>query len=103
MTPQDKKKLDKLANLLRDAQMLLKEVLGDSEAPQPTGTGTKTAFDSVSCLARLRTLNREAAEALLADLKQHELGAIFVDAGGPQADRKKAESMAHRANPMASV
>jgi hypothetical protein len=89
MTPQDKKKLEKLANLLREAQTLLRDLLGESEGRQNTPGSVRGGFDAVACLTQLRTLDRAAAEALLADLKQHELGAVFVQSGGPQADRKK--------------
>jgi len=89
MTPQDTKKLEKLAGLLREALTLLRDLLGESEARQHTPARARGAFDAASCLSQLRTLNRGAAETVLAGLKQHELGAVFVQAAGPQADRKK--------------
>ena len=89
MPPQDKKKLEKLASLLRESQTLLRDLLGKSEARQDTPASARGGIDAVACLSQLRTLDRAAAETFLADLKQHELGAIFVQSGGPQADRKK--------------
>jgi hypothetical protein len=89
MTPREKKKLLKLANVLGEAQALVQEILSDSGETGSEYYQDEGSFDAGSYLASLRKMGRSAAETKLADLKQHELGALFIEAGGPSADKKK--------------
>lgn len=87
MTPHQKKNLEKLVKALDEVKTLIGEILhesaGNSEPEPPSD------FDAASALTSLRTVDRSTAEKRLGVLKQHELGAIFVEAGGPSADKKK--------------
>lgn len=89
MTLRDRKKLEKLDGLLREAHALVKELLEEPESPRATSRGGAHTFDPAAYFVEMRTASRADAEARLAGLKQHELGSLFVHAGGPQAERKK--------------
>lgn len=87
MTPQQRRKLEKLLKSLEEGQTLIRELLqeggGDGEHESPPD------FDARACLESMRTLDRTAAEKQLSEMKQHELGAVFVESGGPSTDKKK--------------
>jgi hypothetical protein len=87
MTPQERKRLEKLLKVLDDGRAIVRELLqepvGDVE-PEPS-----PEFDARACLTSLRSLDRQAAEEQLSDMKQHELGAVFAASGGPATDKKK--------------
>lgn len=87
MNSTDRKKLERVERALREALALVQELRTAAEA-EPGGA-EKSSFDGEGAVLRCRDLGRDAAEAYLADLKQTELGAIFVAAGGPSTDRKK--------------
>lgn len=87
MTPQQKRKLEKLAKSLDEAQTLIREILQESICDVEYEPASE--FDSRAVLASLRTLERGTAEERLSAMKQHELGAVFVEAGGPSSDKKK--------------
>lgn len=87
MTPHQKRRLERLGKALEEAQTLIRELMHESinEVEQePT-----SEFDSRAVLASLRALERGTAEERLGALKQHELGAVFVETGGPSSDKKK--------------
>jgi hypothetical protein len=83
----DRKKLDRIERALEDALALVRE-LRSNETEEPTGV-TKQAFDGAEAARRIRELGRQNAEAYLDELKQSELGSVFVAAGGPGVDKKK--------------
>ena len=87
MNSTNRKKLERIERALREALALVQE-LGSSVDEVPPGA-EKISFDGEEAVQRCRELGRGAAEAYLADLKQTELGAIFVASGGPSTDRKK--------------
>ena len=87
MTPQQKKKLEKLLRALNEGQALIQELL--QESSENATSETTSEFDARAHLATLKQLDRSAAEQNLGELKQHELGAVFVESGGPSADKKK--------------
>lgn len=87
MTPQQKRKLERLAKALTEAQTLVRELLHESISDD--GHEPSSEFDSRAVLASLRTVERCTAEERLGAMKQHELGAVFVEAGGPSSDKKK--------------
>ncbi len=87
MSPHDKKRLERIARELEGALTAVREMLDGSEVS--AGRESTAEFDATGELARLRLLDRSAAESCLGELKQQELGALFVQAGGPAADRKK--------------
>ena len=87
MTPQERKKLEGLARTLEEALSFVRELL-PATAPARK-RDTHSDFDVQAILASLRTQDRPTAETRLSELKQHELGALFVAAGGPASDRKK--------------
>ncbi|MCV2219903.1 hypothetical protein [Thauera sp. Sel9] len=87
MTPHQKRRLERLAKALDEAQTLIRELLHESTSDveqEPT-----PEFDARAVLTSLRTVERGAAEERLGAMKQHELGAVFVEAGGPSSDKKK--------------
>ena len=87
MNSTDRKKLERVERALREALALVQELrTTDEEEPS---SAEKTSFDGDGAVRRCRELGRSAAEAYLGDLKQTELGAIFVASGGPSTDRKK--------------
>lgn len=87
MTPQQKRKLERLAKALNEAQTLIRELLHESISDDDHDPSSE--FDSRAVLASLRTVERSTAEGRLGTMKQHELGAVFVEAGGPSSDKKK--------------
>lgn len=87
MTPQQKRKLEKLSRVLDEAQSLLSELLSASE--ESIGHEHQTDFDARSFLVTLRNDSRGDAECRLGAMKQSELGAVFVESGGPSGDKKK--------------
>ena len=87
MTPQERKKLERIARSLQESLNFVRELL--NEADPGADREAAAEFDSAGELGLLRGLDRGAAEARLTQLKQRELGAIFAQANGPAADRKK--------------
>ena len=87
MNTTDRKKLDRIEKALEDALALVRE-LRPSVADELTGA-EKPTFDGEEAVRRSRELGRQDAEAYLGELKQSELGAVFVAAGGPGVDKKK--------------
>lgn len=87
MTPHERKKLERIARTLEESLSFVRELLHDA-APSQDREGAAN-FDAAGELHRLRSLERTAVEARLGELKQHELGTVFAQAGGPSADRKK--------------
>ena len=87
MTPHERKKLDRIARSLEDSLAFVHDLLNDSADIQEKEAASN--FDASAELASLKQLERWTAEQRLSELKQHELGAIFVKAGGPSADKKK--------------
>lgn len=83
----DRKKLDRIERALVDALELVRE-LRATEADEPAAA-EKPSFDGEEAVRRSRELGRQNAEAYLGELKQTELGAVFVAAGGPSVDKKK--------------
>lgn len=90
MTPHQKRKLERLATALDEAQRLIRELL--HEPINDLEQKHTTEFDTVAVLASLKHIDREVAEQQLSALKHYELGAIFVEAGGPSSDKKKPKS-----------
>lgn len=89
MTPQQRKKLEKLLKTLDESQALIRELLCDSARDGSAGHTPPHDFDARALLVSLKAHERSAAEQQLSELKQHELGAIFVESGGPSTDKKK--------------
>lgn len=87
MTPHERRKLDRIARSLEDSLAFVRDLLNDSADMQEKEVASN--FDAAAELASLKQLDRSVAELRLSELKQHELGAIFVNAGGPLADKKK--------------
>jgi len=87
MTPQQKKKLEKLSKALEEAQGIIRELL--REQYDDADQALRTEFDARASLARLQSMDRANAEQELGEMKQHELGAVFVESGGPPSDKKK--------------
>jgi hypothetical protein len=87
MTPHQKRKLESLAKALNEAQTLVRELL--HESAHEIEHEPASDFDSRAALASLRAVERGIAEERLSAMKQHELGAVFVEAGGPSSDKKK--------------
>lgn len=87
MTPQQKKKLERLSNALEEAQSIIRELLQEYNAnveqePRPD-------FDARTFLVSLKGVDRAVAEEKLGAMKQHELGSVFVESGGPSSEKKK--------------
>lgn len=87
MNNADRKKLDRVERALREALALVQELLSAEE--EESSGAEKASFDGEGAVKRCRELGRGAAEAYLTELKQTELGAAFVAAGGPSTDKKK--------------
>ena len=87
MTPHQKRKLERLATALDEAQTLIRELLRESTNELEQEPASE--FDSRAVLASLKAVERGAAEERLGTFKQNELGAVFVEAGGPSSDKKK--------------
>lgn len=87
MTPQQKRKLEKLSKNLHEAQTLLQELLQESK-PEVDQEATPD-FEARKYLASLKASDRISAEKQLSGMKQNELGSIFVEADGPASDRRK--------------
>jgi hypothetical protein len=87
MTPQERRKIERIERTLEDALSFIRELLHDSKSPPDKEYATE--FDPNIALKGLRELDRASAEGRLGELKQHELGAVFVEAGGPSADKRK--------------
>ncbi|HEU0188417.1 MAG TPA: hypothetical protein VFQ97_00300 [Gallionella sp.] len=87
MTPQQKRKLEKLSKALEEALAAIRELLQEqnTDAEQKS----QPEFDARTFLASLKVIDRTAAEEQLGAMKQHELGAILVESGGPSSDKKK--------------
>lgn len=89
MNSNDRKKLDRVERALREALALVQELrLVDEEEATPAAS-EKAVFDGEGAVRRCRELGRTAAETFLIELRQTDLGAVFVAAGGPGVDRKK--------------
>lgn len=87
MSPQDRRKLERVSKELEGALGVIREILTNESIS--VGHESASEFDAASEIGRLKLLDRAAAESRLAELKQQELGALFVQSGGPSADRKK--------------
>jgi hypothetical protein len=87
MSPHDRKKLERVARALEESLAVVRDLLQPSEHIQERESASD--FDAAAELIVLRALDRGSAETRLAAMKQHQLGALFVEAGGPAADRKK--------------
>ena len=87
MSPQERKKLERIVRELESALEAVREILGSVDAPDDRDAASP--FDAAAELMRLRTTSRAEVEARLSELRQQDLGALFVQAGGPGADRKK--------------
>lgn len=87
MNSNDRKKLDRIERALREALTVIQEL--QSAGGEESSGIEKASFDGESAVRKCRELGRSSADAYLADLKQAELGAIFVASGGPSTDRKK--------------
>lgn len=87
MTPQQKKKLEKLLRTLNEGQSLIRELL--QEPSDISASKIPSEFDARAHLAILKQLDRSEAEQNLGEMRQYELGAVFVESGGPSADKKK--------------
>lgn len=87
MTPRQKRNLERLAKALDEAHHLILELLQDSRNVVEQEYASE--FDACLVLASLRAVERCLAEEKLLALKHHELGAVFVEAGGPSSDKKK--------------
>jgi hypothetical protein len=87
MTPHDRKKLERIAKDIESALATVRDLLTSDE--MSIGRGQISEFDPTAEVAQLRLLDRSTAESRLNELKQQELGAVFVQSGGPSADRKK--------------
>ena len=87
MTPQERKKIERIARSLEDSLVFVRELLQESDSIHEKES--TSSFDASSALVSLKALNRSSAEANLSEMKQHELGAIFVESGGPLSDKKK--------------
>ena len=83
----DRRKLDRIEKALEDALALVRE-LRSTETVGPT-RAEKPTFDGEDAVRKSRELGRQNSEAYLGELRQAELGAVFVAAGGPGADKKK--------------
>lgn len=89
MTPQQKKKLEKLLKTLDESKALIRELLCEGARDESINHPPPQDYDARALLASLKWLERSAAEHQLSELKQHELGAIFAECGGPSTDKKK--------------
>lgn len=89
MTPQQKKKLEKLLKTLDEGQSLIRELLREGASEGNIDHKPPQDFDVRALFSSLKSLERSAAEHQLSELKQHELGAIFVESGGPSTDKRK--------------
>ena len=87
MTPQERKKLERIARALEDATVCVRELLAESNSIREKEASS--SFNAASELTRLKALDRSAAESNLSEMKQQELGAVFVEAGGPSSDKKR--------------
>ncbi len=87
MTPQQKRKIEKLSKVLDEAQAVIRELL--QEQTTNVGQESPPEFDAQAFLASLKGIDRATAEERLGAMKQHELGAVFVESGGPSSDKKK--------------
>lgn len=87
MTLHQKRKLEKLAKALDEARALIRELL--HESANDLEQKSPPEFDAPSFLASIKTVERSAAEEQLGVMKQHELSAVFVEAGGSSTDKKK--------------
>lgn len=89
MTPQERKKLERIARALEDATVCVRELLAESNSIRKKEASS--SFNAPSELTRLKALDRSAAELYLSKMKQQELGAVFVEAGGPSSDKKRSK------------
>lgn len=87
MTPHERKKLEHIAKALEDAMACVRELLAESNSIREKEASS--SFNAPSELTRLKALDRSAAESNLSVMKQQELGAVFVEAGGPSSDKKR--------------
>jgi len=87
MSPQDRKKLARLARDLEAALGFVREMLADTNTGEDREASP--SFNAAKEIAELRAASRAQAEARLSELRQQDLGALFVQAGGPGVDRKK--------------
>lgn len=87
MSPHESKKLTRIARQLESALETIHEMLNESDSVD--SRQAVSFFDAVAELERLRTTSRAEAEAGLSKLHQRDLGAVFMQAGGSGADKKK--------------
>jgi len=87
MSPQDKRKLERVVKELEGALAVVREILANESSSG--GTGSASEFDASAEIDMLKSLDRSAAESRLSELKQQELGAVFAHSGGSSVDRKK--------------
>jgi len=87
MTPHQKRMLEKLSKSLEEAQAVIQELLRDEHADSEQGL--RPEIDAQSVLAAIKGLGRVVAKERLDAMKQHELGALFVESGGSSSDKKK--------------
>jgi hypothetical protein len=87
MSPQDRRKLERVAKELEGALAVVREILANESVSG--GSDSAFEFDADAEIARLKLLDRSAAELRLSELKQQELGAVFAQSGGSSVDRKK--------------
>ena len=87
MTPQERKKLERISKALEEATVFVRELLAESNSIREKEASS--TFNAAEELTRLKTLDRSTAESNLAEMKQQKLGAIFVEAGGPSSDKKR--------------
>jgi hypothetical protein len=87
LTPQQKKKLERLSEALEEAQAFIRDLL--QEQQPESEHEPSVGFDYQLMVASLKHADRGHAMEQLSALKQYELGAIFVECGGPSSDRKK--------------
>lgn len=87
MTPQERRKLERIARALEEATASVRELLEEPNSIQEKEASS--TFDAASELVLLKVMERSAAEVSLSEMKQRELGAVFVEAGGPPSDKKR--------------
>jgi hypothetical protein len=89
MTPQDRKRLEGIARSLQEALSTVRELLAVAEPVASRAAQSEVRAETQALLASLRREDRPTAEARLNELKHNDLGALFVEAGGPPSEKKK--------------
>lgn len=87
MTPSERRTIEKLLGALDEMRDSIQKLLANS--PQTHVQGPTQQVNHEKDLATLKALGRVDAERHLGEMTHRELGAIFVEAGGLGADRKK--------------